>query len=291
MSPYYFSSGRVRPSWLLPSFADGFCPCCRCPCWWWWSSGSTGSSRSPANLADSPSQTVLPSLGLGTNWFVADSPSTLARVLDPLGGRESCLHGPGALIVIAQHRGEITQVAYQLLPWISRVLSLPLRYDSLSIKCWSRWSKTVSNSRKQMFSAYFEYINSIWSLRVYKPIWTKIFKQKSVCVTNLLYGYRFPQFLNDVKILTRLLLTFCRDPSRHCFFQSRRLLTKIFKIEVIGNWKCRCCEIRGEGHKTGGFYARYLPFSSIKPGTRRAGFTGRFQNPSIWIIGTFIKTR
>jgi hypothetical protein len=75
---------------------------------------------------------------------VADSLSTLACVLDPLGGRESCLHGPGALFVIAQHRGEITQGTYQLLPWISRVLSLPLRYDSLSIKCWSRWSKTVS---------------------------------------------------------------------------------------------------------------------------------------------------
>jgi hypothetical protein len=40
------------------------------------------------------------------------------------------------------------------------------------------------------------------------------------------------------------------------------------------------------GHKTGGCYARYQPFSSIKPGTRRAG---RFQNPLIWIIGTFIK--
>ena len=79
---------------------------------------------------------------------VADSLSTLACVLDPLGGRESCLHGPGALFVIAQHRGEITQVTYQLLPWISRVLSLPLRYDSLSIKWWSRWSKTSSLTKK-----------------------------------------------------------------------------------------------------------------------------------------------
>ena len=74
---------------------------------------------------------------------VADSLSTLACVLDPPGGRESCLHGSGALFVIAQHRGEITQVTYQLLPWISSVLSLPLRYDSISIKCWSRWSKTA----------------------------------------------------------------------------------------------------------------------------------------------------
>ncbi len=82
----------------------------------------------------------------------------------------------------------------------------------------------------------------------------------------------------------------CRDPSRHFFFQSLQLLTKFFKSEVIGNWKCRCCEVRGEGHKTGGCFARYLPFSSIKPGTHRAGLTGRFQNPSIWIIGTFIKT-
>ena len=71
------------------------------------------------------------------------SPSPLARVLDSLGRRETWLHGPGALFVNTQHRGQITQVAYQLLPWISRVLSLPLRYDSLSIKCWSRWSKTV----------------------------------------------------------------------------------------------------------------------------------------------------
>ncbi len=60
-------------------------------------------------------------------------------------------------------------------------------------------------------------------------------------------------------------------------FQSRRLLTKIFKSEIIRNWNCRCCEVKGEGHKTGGC----LPFSSIKPGTRRAGLTGRFQNPSL----------
>ncbi len=44
---------------------------------------------------------------------------------------------------------------------------------------------------------------------------------------------------------------FCRDPSRHFFFQSRWLLTKILKSEVIGNWKCRCCEVKGEGNKTG----------------------------------------
>ncbi len=43
----------------------------------------------------------------------------------------------------------------------------------------------------------------------------------------------------------------CRDPSRHFFFQSRRLLTKIFNSEVIGNWKCRCCGVKGKGHKTG----------------------------------------
>ncbi len=73
---------------------------------------------------------------------VADTPSTLARALDPLGGRESCLHGLAPLFAIAQHKGEIVQVTYQLLPWISNVISLPLRYDSLSIKCWSRWSKT-----------------------------------------------------------------------------------------------------------------------------------------------------
>ncbi len=89
---------------------------------------------------------------------VADSLSTLACVLDPLGGRESCLHGPGAFFVIAQHRGEITQVAYQLLPWISRVLSLPLRYDSLSIKCWSRWSK-IPCKKLQTVTAFFLVLN------------------------------------------------------------------------------------------------------------------------------------
>jgi len=26
---------------------------------------------------------------------------------------------------------------------------------------------------------------------------------------------------------------------------------KIFKSEVIGNWKCRCCEAKGEGNKQG----------------------------------------
>ena len=161
MSPYYFSSGRVRPSWLLPSFADGFCPCCRCPCWWWWSSGSPGSSRLPANLADSPSS----SRSSDQLMNVADTLSTLARVLDPLGGRESWFHGPGALFVIAQHRGEIIQVAYQLLPWISNVISLPLRYDSLSIKCWSRWSKTQGFTNavwKKSFSMAKGGINIFW---------------------------------------------------------------------------------------------------------------------------------
>jgi hypothetical protein len=27
---------------------------------------------------------------------------------------------------------------------------------------------------------------------------------------------------------------------------------KIFKSEAIGNWKCRCCEFKARGHKTGG---------------------------------------
>ncbi len=52
------------------------------------------------------------------------------------------MHNPGALFVNTQHMGHITQLEFQPLPLISRVLSLPLRYDSLSIKCWSRWSKT-----------------------------------------------------------------------------------------------------------------------------------------------------
>jgi hypothetical protein len=55
----------------------------------------------------------------------------------------------------------------------------------------------------------------------------------------------------------------------------------------IGNADVENLEARG--HKTGGCYARYQPFSSIKPGTRRAGLAGRFQNPSTWVIGMFIK--
>jgi hypothetical protein len=94
------------------------------------------SRRQP--LADSPS----PSRSSDRLGIVAETLSTLARALHLLGGRESCLHGPEPLFAIAQHRGEIVQVTYQLLPWISNVISLPLRYDSLSIKCWSRWSKT-----------------------------------------------------------------------------------------------------------------------------------------------------
>ncbi len=68
------------------------------------------------------------------------------------------MHGPGALFVNTQHRGQITQVAYQPLPWISRVLSLPLRYDSLSIKCWSRWSKTSPNMFLFVVSIFYTYI-------------------------------------------------------------------------------------------------------------------------------------
>jgi hypothetical protein len=72
--------------------------------------------------------------------------------------------------------------------------------------------------------------------------------------------FRFPQWITETLPSCSLylirqvnLLTFysCRDPSRHFFSQSRRLLTKNFKSEVIGNWKCRCCEFSGEGHKTG----------------------------------------
>ncbi len=37
-----------------------------------------------------------------------------------------------------------------------------------------------------------------------------------------------------------IMLSACRDPSRHFFSQSRRLLTKIFESEATVNWKCRC---------------------------------------------------
>jgi hypothetical protein len=43
----------------------------------------------------------------------------------------------------------------------------------------------------------------------------------------------------------------CRIPIRHFFSQSRRLLTKNFESEATVNEKCRCCEFRGEGNKTG----------------------------------------
>ena len=99
------------------------------------------SRRQP--LADGPS----PSRSNDQLMHIADTPSTLARALDPLAGRESCLHGLGPVFAIAQHKGEIVQVTYQLLPWISNVISLPLRYYSLSIKYWSRWSKTEKKDR------------------------------------------------------------------------------------------------------------------------------------------------
>jgi hypothetical protein len=35
---------------------------------------------------------------------------------------------------------------------------------------------------------------------------------------------------------------------------------KNFKSEVIGNWKCRCCEVRGEGHKTRGLLCALSAF-------------------------------
>ena len=81
-------------------------------------------------LADSPpSSRSNDPLGL-----VDDTPSSLHL----LGMRESWKLGPEALFAITQRRGEIVQA----LSWISNAISLPLRYDSLSIKCWSRWSKT-----------------------------------------------------------------------------------------------------------------------------------------------------
>jgi hypothetical protein len=46
-------------------------------------------------------------------------------------------------------------------------------------------------------------------------------------------------------------IPFCRNPTRHFFSQSRRLLTKIFESEVTVKEKCRCCEFRGKGNKTG----------------------------------------
>ncbi len=77
-------------------------------------------------------------------------------------------------------------------------------------------------------------------------------------------------------------MTWCRIPIRHFFSQSRRLLTKIFKSAETVNEKFRCLWIRGQWAIKLGYYARYLfPPPSIKPGTRQAGLTGRFQkNPS-----------
>ncbi len=42
---------------------------------------------------------------------------------------------------------------YQLLSWISNAISLPLRYDSLSIKYWSRRSKTLPRSGEDRISS------------------------------------------------------------------------------------------------------------------------------------------
>ncbi len=43
----------------------------------------------------------------------------------------------------------------------------------------------------------------------------------------------------------------CRDPSRHFFLPIATTSNKNVKSEIIRNWKCRCCEVKGEGHKTG----------------------------------------
>ena len=129
-------------------------------------------------LADSPS----PSRSSDRLGIVAETLSTLARALHLLGGRESCLHGPEPLFAIAQHRGEIVQVTYQLLPWISNAISLPLRYDSLSIKCWSRWRKTPWN----------KYNNTTVGIStISKPYWTAFYRNKMSTINVSDLGYLF----------------------------------------------------------------------------------------------------
>jgi hypothetical protein len=56
------------------------------------------------------------------------------------------------------------------------------------------------------------------------------------------------------------------------------------KIKVIGNWK-----FRGKSHKTGVAKRNYLPFPSIKPGTRLIRVNREVSISSIQIIGIFIK--
>ncbi len=143
MSPYCFSSGRVYPLLTSPVLCRWFLSLLLMSLFMMmvlrlsWKEQIACESRRQS-LPDSAS---LPRSG-GQLRGVQVSPSPLARVLDPLGWRESWLYSPGALFANTQHIGQVTEPAFRPLPLISRVLSLPLRYDSLSIKCWSRWSKT-----------------------------------------------------------------------------------------------------------------------------------------------------
>ncbi len=58
-------------------------------------------------------------------------------------------------------------------------------------------------------------------------------------------------------------------------------LQKFLKVKQLEIGNADVVNLGARGHETGGCYALYQPFSSIKPGTRRAGLTGRFQNPLI----------
>jgi hypothetical protein len=74
---------------------------------------------------------------------------------------------------------------------------------------------------------------------------------KTYANLQILYFSAYKYKILPNKLAAEFLDSFCRIPIRHFFSQSRRLLTKIFESEATVNEKCRWCEFRGEGNKTG----------------------------------------